>query len=71
MSLLSWNCRGLGNPPTVRDLGQMVQEKKPNFLFLIETISSKKCMERLCVKFAFQSLFVVEHVRRSGGLALF
>jgi hypothetical protein len=49
----------------------MVQEKKPNFLFLIETISSKMHMERLRVRFGFQGLFVVEPVGRSGGLALF
>jgi exonuclease III len=66
MSLISWNCRGLGNPRTVRDLSQMVKEKQPNFLFLIETISSKKRMESLRVKFGYQGLFVVEPVGRSG-----
>jgi hypothetical protein len=71
MSLISWNCRGLGNPRTVRDLSQMVKEKMPSFLFLIETISSKKRMESLRIKFGFQGLFVVDPVGRSGGLALF
>jgi hypothetical protein len=33
---------GAWNPRTVRDLCQMVKEKKPNILFLIETISRKK-----------------------------
>jgi ribonuclease HI len=71
MSLISWNCRGLGNLRTVRDLNQMVKDKKPNFLFLIETISSKKRMEGLRVRLGFEGLFVVEPVGRSGGLALF
>jgi exonuclease III len=71
MSLISWNCQGLGNPRTIRDLSQMVKEKRPSFLFLIETISSKKRMESLRVKFGFQGLFMVELVGRSGGLALF
>jgi hypothetical protein len=48
-----------------------VKEKRPNFLFLIETISSKRCMESLRVRFGFQDLFVVEPIGRSGGLALF
>jgi exonuclease III len=71
MSLISWNCRGLGNPRTVRDLSQMVKEKKPSFLFLMETISKKERMEILRVKFGYEGLFVVEPVGRSGGLALF
>jgi hypothetical protein len=70
MSLLSWNCRGLGNPRTVRDLNQMVKEKKPSFLFLIETISRKSRMEWIRVKLGFVGMFVVEPVGRSGGLAL-
>jgi hypothetical protein len=49
----------------------MVKEKKPNFLFLIETISSKKRMEVLRVRLGFEGLFVVEPVGRSGELALF
>jgi hypothetical protein len=48
-----------------------VKEKRPDFLFLIETISSKQCMEWLRVRLGFQGLFVVEPVERSGGLALF
>ena len=37
MNLLSWNCRGLGNPRIVRDLHHMVKEKKPTLVFLMET----------------------------------
>ena len=70
MSLLSWNCQGLGNPQTVRDLNQMVKEKKPSFLFLIETISHKSRMKWIRVKLGFAGMFVVEPVGRSGGLAL-
>jgi exonuclease III len=70
MSLISWNCRGLGNPRTVRDLDQMVKEKKPSFLFLMETISDKRRMERLRVKLGFAGLFAIDPVWRSGGLAL-
>lgn len=36
MSILSWNCRGLGNPRSVRDLHLLVKEKRPNLLFLME-----------------------------------
>jgi hypothetical protein len=33
MSILCWNCRGLGNPVTVRDLHRMVKEKGPDLVF--------------------------------------
>ena len=71
MSLISWNCRGLENPRTIQNLSQIVKEKKPNFLFLMETISKKERMERFRVKFGYEGLFVVEPVGQSGGLALF
>jgi hypothetical protein len=48
----------------------MVKEKKPSFLFLIETISRKSIMEWIRVKLGFAGMFVVEPVGRSGGLAL-
>ena len=37
MSLLSVNCRGLGNPQTVRELHDLVKHKAPGVVFLIET----------------------------------
>lgn len=49
----------------------MVKEKKPNILFLMETISRKQHLEWLRVKLGFDGLFVVDPIGRSGGLALF
>ena len=37
MSLISWNCQGLGNPWTVRSLHDLVKENNPSILFLMET----------------------------------
>jgi hypothetical protein len=70
MKLISWNCRGLGNPEAVRDLQQMVKEKKPTLLFLMETKSRQNYMEVIRVKLGFDGLFNVDPVGRSGGLAL-
>jgi hypothetical protein len=70
MKLISWNCRGLGNPGAVRDLHQMVKEKKPTLLFLMETKSRQNHMEVVRVKLGFDGLFTVDPVGRSGGLAL-
>jgi hypothetical protein len=70
MSLLSWNCRGLGNPQTVLDLRQMVREKKPKAVFLMETKTRHKRIEFLKMKLGMENMFVVDSVGRSGGLAL-
>jgi hypothetical protein len=70
MKIISWNCRGLGNPWIVRDLCQMVKDKRPNYLFLMETKSSKIKMEWLRVPMGFEGMFAVDPIGCSGGLAL-
>jgi len=70
MSTLRWNCRGLGNPRTVRELVDVVSRKKPDFVFLMETKVARSHAERLHVKLGFDGLFYVDNVGLSGGLAL-
>jgi hypothetical protein len=70
MSFLSLNYLGLGNSWTVQDLHQLVTETKPNFVFLMETLSKKNQLEKVRCKMGFEGLFVVDPVGRSGGLAL-
>jgi exonuclease III len=70
MIVLAWNCHGLGNPRTVRDLHRMLKVKKPNVVFLMETKLGKNKMELIRIKMGFSNLFVVDSVGRSGGLAL-
>jgi ABC-type Zn uptake system ZnuABC Zn-binding protein ZnuA len=69
--LLSWNCRGVGSPRTVRDLFLLVKENNPSILFLMETNCKKNWLESLRVKLGFAGLFEVYPVGRSGRLALF
>jgi hypothetical protein len=69
MILLSWNCRGIGHPRKVRDLHQMVRERRPTFVFLMETICSKQHMDNIRRKLGFDSFFVIDPVGKSGGLA--
>lgn len=71
MSLISWNYRGLGNPPTVKALQKMVQQKEPILVFLIETKLNKERVEMVKDKCNFKFSWVVPCVGRSGGLALF
>ena len=70
MSILSWNCSGLGHPRTVQVLVDLVKSKKPSFLFLIETLSCRSSLESIKAKLGFDGFFVVDWVGRSGGLAL-
>jgi exonuclease III len=76
MKILSWNCRGLGNPDAVRAYKRLLRSKCPDVVFLMETklrksdpnVSSKLCLGHL------QNHFIVncnsEGGGRSGGLAL-
>ncbi|XP_019173810.1 PREDICTED: uncharacterized protein LOC109169382 [Ipomoea nil] len=70
MSTLSWNCRGLGNPWTVREVKDLVSRKKPDFVFLMETKVCRIHAERIRVDLGFDGLFYVDSVRLKGGLAL-
>lgn len=62
MNYISLNCRGLGNPHTVRDLNDMVRDRKLEILFLVETISLDRRIEEMCVKLGFASYFSVDRV---------
>ncbi|XP_031117628.1 uncharacterized protein LOC116021122 [Ipomoea triloba] len=70
MSLLSWNCRGLGNPTAVRVLTDLVRAKRPKVLFLMETFVDKRKMELVRVQNGYDSMFVVDAIGHRGGLAL-
>ena len=64
---LKLELQGLGNLWTVCDLCQLIKEKRPNCLFLMETKSNKLKMERLRVRMGFEGLFAVDLMGRSGG----
>jgi hypothetical protein len=70
MRLLSWNCRGLGNPCTVRELLLLVKEQVPSVLFLSETRLDCIGVEILRVKLKMGSAFCVPRVHTGGGLAM-
>jgi hypothetical protein len=70
MRILSWNCRGLGNPRTERDLCLLVKEKCLILVSLMETKLRKEKMELIHCKLGFKNLFVVDSVGKSDDLAL-
>lgn len=70
MIALSWNCRGLGQAATIPTICELVQARRPDVIFLFETLSFCVRLESLRVKLNFSSCFSVDCVGRSGGLAV-
>ena len=71
MSLLVWNCRGLGNPCTGKELGDLVRAKDPSVVFIAETWADKARLKVLKNTLLFDEMFVVPRINRGGGLVLF
>ena len=74
MNALSWNYRGLGNQHAVNDLSNLVREKKPKIVFLMETKKTVDEMRKLKKDLHFTRGLVVPCDRswggRRGGLAM-
>ena len=70
MKILSWNCQGLGNPWTVRNLRSIVNDQGPMVCFLMETRLEKEGLKEWCGDLPFQNKFVVKYPNTGGGLAL-
>ena len=59
MSLLCWNCRGLGNLQTIRELGDLVRAQDPAVMFLSETWLGEARLMNLLDKLGFGETFGV------------
>lgn len=71
MIVLSWNCRGLGQPATILFLCELVRVYRPDIIFLFEKLSFGVRLESLRVKFKFNCCFTMDCVDRSGRLTIF
>ena len=70
MNLLVWNCRGLGNPCTVRELGNYIRAKDPIVVFLVETWTDDARLDEALRNFNFRNKWSVPGGHRGGGLVL-
>ena len=70
MNLLVWNCRGLGNPCTVRELGDYIRAKDPAVVFLAETWTDDARLDEALRNFNFRNKWSVPGGHRGGGLVL-
>ncbi|XP_073066021.1 uncharacterized protein [Primulina eburnea] len=70
MIIISWNCRGLGQPRAVPVLCELIRTHKADVVFLSETLVYSSRIEEIRVKLGFAGALSVDRVGRSGGLAL-
>lgn len=70
MTTLSWNCRGLGNSKTVRELLDLVSKFMPDFIFFMEVKVARDKVERVREQINFQGLCFVPGIN-NGRVWLF
>ena len=71
MSLLLWNCHGLGNPRIENEIVSLIQAKEPSIVFIVETWADEVRLDRTLSKINFDKKCVVPRQNRGGGLVLF
>ena len=70
MSVLSWKCRGLGNPRTVKALKRTMQQKDPIYVFLMETKLTTEQLNNMKQDWVYNQGLVITSAGLSGGLVL-
>ena len=48
MRTLAWNCRGVGRAPTVRALKALIRDESLDVVFIAESKSKARRIERIC-----------------------
>ena len=71
MSILSLNCRGLGDKSAVGELSRLIKVQRPQIIFLMETKLKKKGIEEVKNELKIDNVVCVDRIGMSGGLALF
>jgi exonuclease III len=71
MSILSWNCRGLGQPSTVQELSLPVRKYCPKIVFISETRQQKSRVLNLRFRLGYKNAFVVDRKGKVEGLVIY
>ena len=70
MTILAWNCRGMGSAPAVRALTDEVKGCNPMLVFLAETKANRNRIKGLQRKLGLTQGIMVPTDGQSGGLAM-
>ena len=70
MTILAWNCRGMGSTLAVRALTDKVKGSDSMLVFLAETKANQKRIKGLQRKLSLTQGISVKSDGRSGGLAM-
>jgi hypothetical protein len=71
MSILSWNCHGLGQSVTIHELIALVRAKSPIMIFLMETRRSASRAMNLKWMLGLKNSVGVDNNCQGGGIVLF
>jgi hypothetical protein len=71
MSIISWNCRGLGQSRTVQELTSLTRAKSPSMVFLMETRRSARHAMNLKWRLRLRNSIGVDSIGQGGCLVLF
>ena len=71
MSCLAWNCCGLGNLCTRRELVDIIWAKAPSVFFLAKTLTNNARLELVQRNIDFDHRWVVPREGKSEGLVSF
>ena len=70
MNLLCWNYRGLENPHTEQEFGDMIRAQDPSVVFLAETWLDKARLETIKARYKFGGSVEVSRENKGGGVAV-
>ncbi|KAK8335229.1 hypothetical protein V6Z12_A09G039500 [Gossypium hirsutum] len=70
MKIICWNCRGVGNPATVRDLKQLLVAIDPDIIFLCETKVSANRFDFVRRRCRMEGCLAVNAEGKGGGLVM-
>ena len=71
MSLLLWNCRGLGNQCIENQYSNLVWTKDPSIVFIAKTWTDKRRLELVQNRLKFRHKFEVPRKDKGLGLVIF
>ena len=71
MNLLCWHYRGLGNPQTEQELGDLIRTHSPSIVFVAETWLKKARLIYLHDKLKFDGMIEFSREGRGGGVLVF